>query len=117
MTESQRKNAESQRKMTDREYVIRRLAEVSEYTRAKADIAGVGKGKEIFDSWYRAVEDAIALLQEQKPDETRLVHHYSRPGVYADLWLYCEKCGGKIDDGRPHRPKFCPECGREVKWE
>lgn len=64
MTESQLKNAESQRKLPDREKVIRRLAEVSEYTRAKADIAGVGKVKEIFDSWFRAAEDAIALLRE-----------------------------------------------------
>ena len=59
--------------------------------------------------------DALELLKEQEPQETRLVRHYSRPGVYADLWLHCEKCGGKIDYG-PYRPKFCPECGRKVKW-
>ena len=58
--------------------------------------------------------DALALLREQEPQETRLVHRYSRPGVYADLWLYCEVCGGKVDDNT--HPKFCPECGRKVKW-
>ena len=47
-------------------------------------------------------------------DETRLVRHYSRPGVYADLWLHCEKCGGMIDDR--YKPKYCPECGRKVAW-
>ena len=55
-------------------------------------------------------DDAIALLKEQ---ETHLVHRYSRPGVYADLWLYCEVCGGKVDDDSI--PKFCPNCGRKVK--
>lgn len=54
--------------------------------------------------------DALALLQDQ---ETRLVRHYSRPGVYADLWLHCEKCGGRIDDR--YMPKYCPDCGRKVK--
>lgn len=57
-----------------------------------------------------AIESAITLLREQ---ETHLVHHYSRPGVYADLWLYCEVCGGKVD-GNSY-PKFCPNCGRKVK--
>ena len=59
-------------------------------------------------------KDALALLKTQEPDETRLVRHYSRPNVYADLWLHCEKCGGKVDDR--YKPKFCPECGRVVKW-
>ena len=59
--------------------------------------------------------DALALLKTQEPDETRLVRHYSRPNVYADLWLHCEKCGGVVDDR--YRPKFCPECGRKVKWK
>ena len=59
------------------------------------------------------VRDTIALLREQ--DETRLVRHYSRPGVYADLWLHCEKCGFCVDDR--YRYKHCPECGRAVKWD
>ncbi len=59
---------------------------------------------------------ALMLLKEQEPQETRFVRHYSRPGVYADLWLYCEKCGGRVDD-EFYRPKFCPECGRKVKWD
>ena len=61
------------------------------------------------------VNELIALLKAQEPDETRLVRHYSRPNVYADLWLHCEKCGGKVDDR--YKPKFCPECGRAVKWD
>ena len=61
------------------------------------------------------VNELIALLKAQEPDETRLVRHYSRPNVYADLWLHCEKCDGRVDDR--YKPKFCPECGRPVKWE
>ena len=97
--------------MTDREKVIRAV-------------------ETCFDSWIdkrrsmcldlhkveRLKREALELLKGQEPDETRLVRHYSRPGVYADLWLHCEKCGGKIGDG-PYRPKYCPECGRKVNWD
>ena len=55
--------------MTDRESTLKGLTEISEYMRAKADIAGIGKGKEVFDSYYRAAEDALALLREQSPDK------------------------------------------------
>jgi rubrerythrin len=64
---------------------------------------------------YALHRDVLELLKAQEPDETRLVRHYSRPNVYADLWLHCEKCGGVVDNR--YRPKFCPECGRKVKWE
>jgi hypothetical protein len=65
------------------------------------------------DCFKRLKADALALVQE--PEETRLVRHYSRPNVYADLWLHCEKCGGRVDDR--YKPKFCPGCGRKVKWD
>jgi rubrerythrin len=72
--------------------------------------------EETADMFYRStIQDALALLKAQEPDETRLVRHYSRPNVYADLWLHCEKCGGRVDDR--YKPKFCPECGRKVNWE
>lgn len=51
--------------MADRDSALRGLAEISEYMSNKADIAAIGKGKEVFDSWYRAAEDALALLKEQ----------------------------------------------------
>ena len=59
------------------------------------------------------LRDALELLKAE--DETRLVMHFSRPNVYADLWQHCEKCGEKVDT-RWH-PKYCPGCGRKVKWE
>jgi len=89
----------------DREKVIKGLEQF------KADFKPFCGNK---SDWAR-VDDALALLKEQEPQETRLVRHYSRPGVYADLWLHCEKCGGKIGDG-PYRPRYCPECGRKVNW-
>lgn len=72
------------------------------------------------ENWYcfhriDLMRDALALLKAQEPEETRLVRHFSRPNVYADLWLHCEKCNGRVDDR--YRPKFCPECGRKVKWK
>ena len=91
--------------MLDREKVIKGLEQF------KADFKPFCGNK---SDWAR-VDDALALLKEQEPQETRLVRHYSRPGVYADLWLHCEKCGGKIGDG-PYRPRYCPECGRKVNW-
>ncbi len=61
--------------MTDRDKVIDGLKEVSEFPRAKADIAQIGKGREVFDSWFRAVEDARELLRERQDagDPDRLI--------------------------------------------
>ena len=39
------------------------------------------------------IDDALTLIREQAPEETRFVRRYSRPGVFADLWLHCEECG------------------------
>lgn len=68
-------------------------------------------------AYVHGKHDALELLKEQEPQETRFVHHYSRPGVYADLWLHCEKCGGRIDNSYYYKPKYCPKCGRKVKWD
>ena len=82
--------------MADRDSALRGLAEISEYMKARADIAdivGVGKEKEIFDSWYRATEDALALLREQEPRVMTLEE------VKAFDWDYCyleeERLDGK----------------------
>lgn len=45
---------------------------------------------------------------------TRLLHKYSRPKVYADLWLHCEKCNGLVGNEYKRRYKYCPECGLKV---
>lgn len=95
--------------MPDREKVIKGLAEISEYARAKADIAGIGKGKEVFDGWYRAAEDALALLKEQEPVTPRWTH----PTVDKNVMM-CGGCGIEIPLGKPN---YCPWCGMRVKWD
>ncbi len=70
--------------MSDREKVIEGLTEISEYVLAKADIAGIGKGKEVFDSWYRSVEDALALLREQDEERTRIVSWLGKFCAHVD---------------------------------
>ena len=103
--------------MADREKVIKGLADISEYARAKADIAGIGKGKEVFDSYYRAAEDAIALLREQEPvkPEPREIWVGSN-GAFLLEW-HCGACGCGVMKNDRWQAKFCPECGRKVKWE
>ena len=67
------------------------------------------------DADWDAVREALALLREQEPQEP----HYCEAD---DSWS-CGNCGetvgysefnpGGID---PVRNKYCPECGRKVKW-
>lgn len=99
--------------MPDREKVIRGLVEISDHMQQVAKKTEDPMLSGMFEYWHEIAEDALALLREQ--DETRLVRHFSRPGVYADLWLHCEKCGGLVDDR--YRYKHCPNCGRAVKWD
>jgi len=89
--------------MPDREQAIKGLTEISEYARVKADIVGIGKGKEVFDSWYRAAEDAIAILREQEPKQMQLCNGE----------LCCPQCGD-ICKSFYH---YCTECGQAVKWD
>ena len=102
--------------MPDCESTLKGLSEVSEYLLAKTDIAGVGKGKEVFGFWYRSVEDAIALLKEQEP---------AKPVVDArDGWYRCGECGNGLASGERVRsfgsykwPVYCEMCGRKVDWD
>ena len=99
--------------MTDREKVIKGLAEISEYVRARADIAGIGKGKEVFDSWYRAVEDAIVLLREPEPVPVEVYE--------IDEW-HCRDVASpdRVAEwiaSASNTPYYCPNCWRRVFWE
>ena len=56
--------------------------------------------------------DALALLREQEAVEPKRVL-----GVLPD-WYHCGVCGvDMLDTGDGYRPKYCPQCGRAVKWE
>ena len=98
--------------MPDRANTVKGLTEIAKYMLAKADIAGIGKGKEVFDSWYRAAEDACELLKEQEPIEPD-----------GDN---CGECGytlHRINYDGPGKElrhewfRFCPSCGRSVNWD
>jgi rubrerythrin len=100
--------------MAELEKVIKGLEEAKEYFRECRNNASIGsKAENHFWELQNAMNEAADLLKAQ--DETRLIYHYSRPNVYADLWLHCEKCGEKVDN--QWRPKYCPGCGRAVKWD
>ena len=58
------------------------------------------------------IDDALALLKEQEPVKPKRVL-----GVLPD-WYHCGVCGmDMLDTGDGYRPKYCPQCGRAVKWE
>jgi len=52
-------------------------------------------------------KDALELLKEREP---------VAPYWFEGIWK-CGKCGdGVVGYGTDHYGKFCPVCGRRVKW-
>lgn len=63
-------------------------------------------------------KDALSLLKKQEPKPPRFVVAYDK------IFYACDNCGKSLivmlnregmvlqDDA----PKYCPECGQEVKW-
>ncbi len=93
--------------MTDREKVINELTEIYD---------------EAYDRWVHRqyIEDKlISLIRDNIPDALALLREQETTFVLeSDRYqhYHCEKCGyvtGII--ARMH--KFCPECGRKVKWD
>ena len=63
-----------------------------------------------------AVEELLAVLKEQEPKPPSLMQ--DAEGV----WATCPTCGNKLHailaiKMNGHFPKFCPNCGRKVKWD
>lgn len=73
------------------------------------------EGESAYQAGLCAAAVMVAEAPTVEPQETRFVHRYSRPGVYADLLLHCEKCDGTIE--KYATPKYCPWCGRKVKHD
>lgn len=64
--------------------------------------------------------DRIKQLPPAQPesDSGRWERHYSRPGVYADLYWHCSKCGYKTDYQYANvNHRYCPNCGRKMERE
>ena len=70
-----------------------------------------------------AIKHVINGIKELPPaqpesDSGRWERHYSRPGVYADLYWHCSKCGYKTDYQYAHvNHHYCPNCGRKMERE
>ena len=59
-----------------------------------------------------AIRGALELLKKQEPMKPERVL-----GVLPD-WYHCGACGmDMLDTGDGYRPKYCPQCGRAVKWD
>lgn len=91
MTESQRKNAESQRKTPNREKVMSDLWTIRLYHSLKKHSAAVA-----------TIDDVIAMLKEQEPVEP---FHECTDGSHP-YTLVSNK-----------HFVFCPTCGRRIKWD
>lgn len=98
--------------MTDKKIIAAELQHIQTYFEAKADMS-IGNGKMKLLSWANAVRDAQELLKEQEP---------VIPDKPEEVWL-CGNCGEIVgwDDWiistDDVRHKYCPGCGRKVKWD
>lgn len=98
--------------MADNDAAIKGLEEIAEYMEARADVAGIGKVSDLFNGWYRATVDAIGLLKAQDQEPVTMKPYYFNyvcSGCRSEIdGEFIEYTGGKI--------KFCPWCGRKVRW-
>lgn len=69
----------------------------------------------VFEGYEAAVRDAITLIREQEP---------VKPYAEGDGSFACDNCGETVGWEEMNcggismvKYKFCPECGRAVKWD
>ena len=60
------------------------------------------------------------IIETMKMDCAEVRHgiwkrHYSRPGVYADLYWHCSICNGSFGDQYANKFKYCPDCGAKMR--
>ncbi len=97
--------------MIDREKVIKELERLSEWLFQQYKVVYDGDAPNYYDA-YNTVDDTIALLEEQEPVEPDgencgecgyTLHRINYDGPGKELW---------------HEwLRFCPVCGKEVKWD
>ena len=68
-------------------------------------------GIEPEDCDRKVLTDVLELLKEREPVKPKEVNMYP-PGQYA-----CGYCGHISVGSKDYHAKFCPECGRELKWD
>ena len=86
----------------DREKVVERLEKVSYYFKSLLAVGWQGDA-DIYREHRESVNMAIALLKEQE----------SVKPIRLENWWKCPSCGGNIVANM----KYCPRCGKAVKWE
>lgn len=57
------------------------------------------------------MRDARNLLKAQEPIAPKLIKMYPHD-IYE-----CGNCGHRSVGSKDYKAKYCPECGRELKWE
>lgn len=99
-------------RMPDKEKVIKDLEEVRRFIECENLPAHTLKAKMVID-------DALALLKAQEPvAPVRKSFLVSAPDGYGTTpsMTVCGACGAWLLTVEP-RAKYCPNCGRAVKWE
>lgn len=96
--------------MTDRENVIRAMECCA--VGAECDHCSYSPMNKFgYEGCYQMHADALALLKAQetvKPKEVKM---------YPSDQYACGSCGHVSVGSKDYHAKYCPECGRKVKWE
>lgn len=100
--------------MTDREKVIEELERLSEWLFHQYQVVYDGDAPNYYDA-YKTVDDAIALLKEQEPEEPLIILKKRVEEVY-DYLAECPKCCMEWAMWHSEKMRYCPGCGRKVKW-
>lgn len=58
----------------------------------------------------KTIDRAVKLLKEQEPIATKLIKMYPHD-IYE-----CGNCGHRSVGSKDYKAKYCPECGRTLKW-
>lgn len=92
-------------------------------THAKAINKETGEVTALFEESNAELQEAADRIKKlpsalPESDSGRWERHYSRPGVYADLYWHCSKCGYKTDYQYANvNHHYCPHCGRKMERE
>ncbi|MBO4229865.1 MAG: hypothetical protein J5938_05915 [Clostridia bacterium] len=93
--------------MADREKVIKNLQSVANICALNGDIQSM-----------TTIGDALALLKEQEEGVVPIISTTEQKKFadrigFAVSEFWCGKCHFNLIG----RPKFCPNCGKKVKWD
>lgn len=64
-----------------------------------------------------SVKDALSFMEEQKPMEPERREVWLGSNGAFNYEYICGSCGCGIMKNNRWQTKFCPQCGRQVKWD